>query len=323
MRECDIRTGGRTIAVVEAGAPDGAPVVVHHGTPGSAALRPAWVQRARERGLRLIGYDRAGYGRSTRNPGRSVADVAQDIAAIADALGIGRFVTWGGSGGGPHALATAAALGDRVAAAATVAGAAPADADDLDFLAGMGDDNVEEFEAAMAGEATLRPILEALRGPMLEGTTEGLLESLKTLLSPPDVAVVTGGLAEHLLASTARGLADGVDGWIDDDLAFVKPWGFDPAAITVPLQVWQGEQDLMVPPAQSPIRLASLTGQEYGRVMLQALGVVLAAVVFIAWQLVKGYNENTGREKRLKAEKTINRSIERQFERPPNDNDLL
>src|SRR5689334_23173378 len=128
MRECEIQTHGRTIAFIDAGAPDGAPVVVHHGTPGSATLRPTWVKAASERGLRLIGYDRAGYGRSSRHPGRGVADVAQDIAAIADALGIGRFVTWGASGGGPHALATAALLGDRVAAAASVAGAAPADA---------------------------------------------------------------------------------------------------------------------------------------------------------------------------------------------------
>ncbi|WP_028066379.1 alpha/beta fold hydrolase [Solirubrobacter soli] len=263
MREVTVEgPGGRTLAVIDAGAPDGAPVVVHHGTPGSAKLRPGWNEAASERGLRLISYDRAGYGRSTRDPGRSVADVARDMEAIADALRIGRFVTWGGSGGGPHALATAALLGDRVAAAATVAGAAPADAGDLDFLAGMGEENVQEFSAAMSGEAVLRPLLEAWRPAMLEGTTEALLASMKTLLSPPDVAVITAGLAEHLIASTARGLADGVDGWLDDDLAFVKPWGFDPAAITVPVQVWQGEQDLMVPPAHGRWLASHLTGAD-------------------------------------------------------------
>src|SRR4051794_11835917 len=151
---------GRTVAAYEHGDPDGRPVLVHHGTPGSGHVREKWIAQAAEQGIRLISYDRAGYAGSDRAPGRSVADVAGDAAAIADALGVERFATWGASGGGPHALACGALLGERVVAVATIAGAAPFDAGDLEFLAGMGEDNVTEFSAAIAGEDTLRPLLE-------------------------------------------------------------------------------------------------------------------------------------------------------------------
>jgi pimeloyl-ACP methyl ester carboxylesterase len=241
--------GGRTIAVVEDGDPGGTPVVYHHGTPGCGSLRDTWVADARERGIRLIGYDRAGYGASDRHPGRSVADVAADIAAVADALGVDRFATWGASGGGPHTLACAALLGDRVVAAATFAGAGPADAPDLDFAAGMGEENVREFGLAQAGEDQLRPVLDELAASVRAATPEQLADEMRTLLSPPDAAALTGALAEFLYGSFVDGTARGVDGWLDDDLAFVKPWGFDVADITVPVQLWQGGQDLMVPRA--------------------------------------------------------------------------
>jgi pimeloyl-ACP methyl ester carboxylesterase len=263
MRRHEVRApDGRALVAIEEGDPDGVPVLYHHGTPGSGLLYPAWSADAAANGIRLVGYARAGYGGSDRKPGRTVADVAADSAAIADALGFDRFATWGASGGGPHALACAALLGDRVVAAATIAGAAPSDAGDLDFMAGMGEDNVEEFEAAFAGEETLRPLLDAMAAGMLGATAEQLVEQLRTILSPPDVAVVTGELAEFLLDSIAVGIGGGVDGWIDDDLAFVKPWGFDPSTISVPLQVWQGEQDLMVPAAHGAWLATHLPGAE-------------------------------------------------------------
>ena len=252
--------GGRTIAIHEGGDPHGRPVIVHHGTPGDGRIYPPSAADAAQRAIRLIAYDRAGYGGSDRDEGRSVVNVAFDVEAIADALGLERFATYGFSGGGPHALACAALLGDRVVGATTCAGAAPADAGDLDFLAGMGEDNVVEFGAAFAGEAQLRPVLEAMREGLLGATAEQLVEELRTLLSPPDVAVLTGELADFLLASIAGGLRDGVDGWLDDDLAFVKPWGFDVGDIRVPLQLWQGEQDLMVPPAHGRWLAAHLPG---------------------------------------------------------------
>jgi pimeloyl-ACP methyl ester carboxylesterase len=241
--------GGRTLRVLEDGAPGGVPLIAHHGTPGSRLLYRRWVEDATERGIRLIAYDRPGYGGSDRDAGRSVADVAADVAAIADVLGLDRILTQGRSGGGPHALACAALLGDRVAAAATLASVAPYDADDLDFLAGMGEDNVEELGAAAAGAEALTPWLEAVAPRLLEADPDELAEGLKSLLSPPDVAVINDGLAAELIAVTGEGIRAARDGWLDDDLAFVKPWGFDVGSIAVPVQLWQGRQDLMVPAA--------------------------------------------------------------------------
>jgi pimeloyl-ACP methyl ester carboxylesterase len=240
---------GRGLAVVEAGDPGGAPVIVHHGTPGCGDLYRPRIEDARERGIRLVGYDRAGYGDSDRRAGRSVADVVADIAALADALGIDRFATWGASGGGPHTLACAALLPDRVVAAATFAGAAPYGEPDLDFMAGMGEDNVKEFGAALEGEDALRPLLEDFTAAVADSTPEQLADEMRTLLSPPDAAALTGELAEHLYGNFRGATRHGVGGWADDDLAFTRPWGFDVGAISVPVQLWQGGQDLMVPQA--------------------------------------------------------------------------
>ncbi len=240
---------GRALAVVEAGDPAGAPVFVHHGTPGCGDIYRLQAQDAQARGIRLIGYDRAGYGESDRRAGRSVADVAPDIAAVADALDIARFATWGASGGGPHTLACAALLGDRVVAAATFAGAAPYGEPDLDFLAGMGEDNVKEFGAAIEGEDAVRPFLEEFAAGVAAATPEQLADEMRTLLSPPDAAALTGELAEYLYESFAVATRHGVGGWLDDDLAFTRPWGFDVGSISAPVQLWQGGQDLMVPQA--------------------------------------------------------------------------
>jgi pimeloyl-ACP methyl ester carboxylesterase len=243
--------GGRTLRVLEDGDPSGVPLIAHHGTPGSRLLYRRWVDDASDRGIRLIAYDRPGYGGSDRDAGRSVADVAADVTAIADALGLDRILTQGRSGGGPHALACAALLGDRVAAAATLASVAPYDADGLDFLAGMGEDNVEELGAAVEGAGALAPWLETVAPHLLEADPDELAEGLKSLLSPPDVAVINDGLAAELIAVTGAGIRATRDGWLDDDLAFVKPWGFEVGSISVPLQLWQGRQDLMVPAAHA------------------------------------------------------------------------
>ena len=167
--------------------------------------------------------------------------------ALLDSLEVDRFLTWGVSGGGPHTLACAALLPDRVIAAATIASAAPYDAEGLDFLAGMGQDNLDEFDAALAGEDELRPYLEKELDEIRESTPEGLKQVLDSLLPPVDKAALTGARAEFVHASSLHGLSNGVDGWLDDDVAFTRPWGFDVASIRVPLQLLQGEQDLMVP----------------------------------------------------------------------------
>jgi pimeloyl-ACP methyl ester carboxylesterase len=244
-----IETDGRALTVYEAGDPDGAPILFHHGTPSSGSPYAMHDRLAKEQGVRLVSFDRAGYAGSSRDPGRDVAAVVGDAIAIADSLGIGRFATWGLSGGGPHALACAALAPERVAAVASVAGVAPYDAEGLEWLAGMGEANIAEFEAALAGEETLRQALEAEAAGMAGVTREALAEAMATLLSPPDVAALDGELGDELAATFSRAVGRGVGGWVDDDLAFLRPWGFEPVEIEPPALVVQGRQDLMVPGA--------------------------------------------------------------------------
>ena len=238
---------GRTLAVLEAGNPGGAAVVAHHGTPGLGRLYRTELESADALGLRLIAYDRPGYGGSSPQPGRSIADCAGDVATILDALGVERFATYGTSGGGPHALACAALLPDRCAAAATIAAVGPSDAPELDFLAGMGEGNQEEFGAAAEGRDRLVAFCASETAGILTIGPEQLADAIRPHLSDVDAAALTGELAAHLHSGFVEGLAPGVDGWADDDLAFLAPWGFDVGAIHVPTLIWQGEQDLMVP----------------------------------------------------------------------------
>ncbi len=233
---------------VEVTGPDGAPVLLFHGgTPGGSAQLAPMARGAHARGLRLVTWSRPGYGASTRHPGRTVADAVDDAASVLDHLGVDTCLAAGWSGGGPHALATGALLADRVRGVLCIAGVAPYDAEGLDFLAGMGEDNIEEFGAALEGEDALRAWLDKARPELVAVTPDDVATSLDTLLPPVDEAALTGEFAEHLAESFRQSVAAGVDGWLDDDLAFTRPWGFDLGAIAVPTYLWQGSDDLMVP----------------------------------------------------------------------------
>jgi pimeloyl-ACP methyl ester carboxylesterase len=238
---------GRDLDVFESGPSDGRALVYHHGTPGSGVPFRAMVAAANRLGLRLVTTSRPGYGDSTRHPGRSVADVAADTAAVLDAVGAERCLVAGWSGGGPHALACAARLADRVDAALVIAGVAPYPAEGLDWLAEMGEDNIVEFSKAMEGEAALRPFLDEAREGLRQATGADLVNAMSSLLPPADRALFTGEVGEDMAAIFHEGLRVGSDGWLDDDLAFVKPWGFSPAEVAVPTVLWQGTADLMVP----------------------------------------------------------------------------
>jgi pimeloyl-ACP methyl ester carboxylesterase len=222
-------------------------VVFHTGTPGAGRLFAPLVDLSTERGLRHVGYSRPGYGSSDRHPGRSVADCAADVVAIADYLGIDRFFTTGWSGGGPHALACAALLPERVIATATIASVAPWHADGLDWLNGMGQENLEEFAAAEAGEEQLLAHLERAGAAVARATGPELHAVLGDLLSEIDREALTGEFADYLAASGREGLANGVWGWFDDDIAFSRDWGFRLGAISRPVTIWQGKQDRFVP----------------------------------------------------------------------------
>jgi pimeloyl-ACP methyl ester carboxylesterase len=261
--EHDVRTqDGRTLHVIEAGDPDGLPVVVHHGTPGCALQYDPHAVDAAERGIRLISYDRPGYGGSTPHEGRSVADAAADVSAIADAFGIGDFGTYGGSGGGPHTLACAALLPDRVVGAVPIASVAPFPAKGLDWLAGMGQGNIDEFGAAQESRDALVQFTARERGELLAADPAAMVEAIRTLVSPVDANALTGELGEYMLASIRGAIDKSVEGWVEDDLAFLAPWGFELQQIAVPIVLWHGEQDLFVPVAHGRWLADNLPGAD-------------------------------------------------------------
>ena len=238
---------GRALEAIEEGDERGGLLLFHHGSPGAAVPFEPFDRAAAERGIRLVTLSRAGFGDSSRDEGRSVASAAADSAALADHVGVERFMTMGWSGGGPHALACAALLPERVRAAATIAGVAPYDAQDLDWTAGMGESNQIEYPLAARDPDELlrwmRPQVEAL------GAVEPneIVSELRSVISDVDEAQLTGPLGELMATSFHRAFRSGPWGWFDDDLAFVRPWGFELASIGVPVSVWQGRQDLMVP----------------------------------------------------------------------------
>ena len=243
-REFDVRSGdGRVVHVYDDGDPAGPLLVYHHGTPLSGLLPTFWAQVAQAEGVRLVSFDRAGYGGSERRPGRRIADVVADTEAVADALGAERFFVFGESGGGSYALGCAALLPARVVAAVSMSGPAPFDAEGLDFMAGMGQLNIDEFNAALAGERSLRTFLSEQREALLATNPQTMHEMLESVLSPVDKVVLTGDLVEWVHAASIRGLEPGCDGWLDDDVSTVRPWGFDLSNIRVPVLIQAGEQD--------------------------------------------------------------------------------
>jgi pimeloyl-ACP methyl ester carboxylesterase len=249
--QTSVRTAdGRRLQVLLAGPADGLPLVFHTGTPSGLVGYEPMLDAAADRGLRSVMYSRPGYGDSTPQPGRSVADAAGDVAAVLDEIGAGQFVTAGWSGGGPHALACAALLADRCRAAAVIAGVAPHDAAGLDWLAGMAPENVTEFGAAAAGESQLTPLLEQWAKELSNVTGESVAAGLGELVSDVDKAATAGGFGDYLAAAFRAAVASGVAGWRDDDLAFIGDWGFPVAepGVTWPrVTIWQGDQDRMVP----------------------------------------------------------------------------
>src|SRR5450756_696474 len=238
---------GRDIEFVVTGPAGGLPLVVHEGTPIGLAVNTKLVGAAAERGLRFVQAARPGYEGSTPRPGRRVRDIAQDTVSVLDALGADAFVSIGFSGGGPHSLACAALLPGRCLAAASVAGVAPYGVEGLDFLAGMGPENVEEFSLAVRGADALTPFLEKEAEVLGQVTGEQIVGALSGLISGADAAVITGAFAEDLAAGLRGAVSAGIEGWRDDDLAFAADWGFSLDALAGLAAIWQGDQDYMVP----------------------------------------------------------------------------
>ena len=254
---------GRALEYVVTGPPIGLPLVLHHGTPGAAVVYPSAVDAAARHGLRLVTYSRPGYGRSTAKPGRTVGDAAGDVAAILDSVGAGPFVTIGWSGGGPHALACAT-LAERCLGAALIGGAAPYGVAGLDWMAGMGKENVAEFSAALAGEVALTEFLREAEAWLATIKAADLAPALGDLVPDVDIAALNGLYGEYMAESFRVSVSAGINGWRDDDLAFVHDWGvlLDSG---VPVSIWQGDKDRMVPHSHGEWLAAHIPGSRLHR----------------------------------------------------------
>jgi len=254
---------GRTIEVLTEGDPNGVGVLFHGGSPSAAATYAPLDELCRRLGLRLVTYSRPGYGASTPRPepGRYADDVVESTMVL-DHLGVEEFVTLGWSGGGPRALACAALLPDRCRAAASLAGVGPHDGAGLDWFAGMAPENQAEYHAAEQGPEAYAAYLTTEFLPVLQATAEELAEAMGGLVTPVDKAAMTPEFSDWLSRLFARAGAQGVVGVRDDGIAAVSPWGFDLASIRVPVAVWQGRQDAMVPYAHGAWLAAHVPGAE-------------------------------------------------------------
>jgi pimeloyl-ACP methyl ester carboxylesterase len=254
--------GGRELCVEIVGEPEGRPILVHPGEPMSRRLYGGWIADAEKKGIRLISYDRPGYGGSTAHPGYTVASAAQDVRAIAEALGHDRIGVWGISGGGPYALACGALLPGVAVAVGAVASLAPYGVEGFDYYAGMGETNVESFKLFFTDPEESRRDLDEGRDEILAATPEQFAEQLKSLLSPVDARVLTGDLARWLTETHQVALAPGDQGWWDDGAAHLSNWGFDLRDIRVPVKVWHGRQDRFAPVQHGEWLAASIPGAE-------------------------------------------------------------
>ncbi|MFF0011762.1 alpha/beta fold hydrolase [Streptomyces sp. NPDC005374] len=238
---------GRQLVLESWGDPQGHPVFLLHGTPGSHQGPRPRSMVLYQLGIRLIAYDRPGYGGSTRSPGRRVVDAAADVEDIADHLELEEFSVVGRSGGGPHALACAARLPDRVHSAAVMVSLAPPDAPELDWFAGMTESNVREYRNARKYRGVLRSTL-VQNADAMRADPMALLKDLDGEMPDVDRQVVAdAGIRRLLHKNFMAGIEKNADGWIDDALAFSKPWGFDPTEIAMPLLLWHGENDVFSP----------------------------------------------------------------------------
>ncbi|WP_250033093.1 alpha/beta fold hydrolase [Paractinoplanes maris] len=232
----ELRTAGGVLRYCFYGPADGFPVIAHGGSPSSRWKRPVQLEAMAPSGLRMLHYDRPGYGGSTRRPGRTVVDAVSDVRLLAEAQGWSRFAVFGGSGGGPHALACAALLPEMVTRCAVLSGIKPTARPGLD-----------------------EPVLRT----DLAGHAAGIMEQVA--VGGPESPAEPGPPARDdpdALARLHATFTDSLDGWVDDTLAFGRPWGFDVEAITVPVALWRGTDDQAVPADHAEWLLSHIPGAE-------------------------------------------------------------
>ncbi|RSM87570.1 alpha/beta hydrolase [Kibdelosporangium aridum] len=238
---------GRDLEYEVSGPSIGHAVVFHHGMPGSAVPMPTVLDSITERGFRVITYSRAGYGASSPAPGRSVADSAADCVSLLAYLGIAKYLTVGWSTGGPHALAQAALAPESVTGVLSVASFAPFDAPGLDFVEGMGAQNVAQFSITGQGEQAVRGLVTQMAAAVRNNSPADVVASLASLFSPVDAEVLVGRFGAENAANMNHALASSDEGWVADLMALTSPWGVDITAIKAKVELWHGFEDRMVP----------------------------------------------------------------------------
>lgn len=239
---------GRTLEYLLGGVESDQALVYCHGTPSPPVAMPAFEAVASEFGLRLVMPTRPGYGFSSPQPGRSVASHVDDVRQLLDHLGAKGGIAIGWSGGGPHALALGACLADRIRAVVTIAGVGPFGDPLFDWLQDMGEGNIEEFAVAQGPEDEFRAWLVEESQALRHVQAQDVVEAMLPHLSPVDAAALQDGeLGSILAASLRHAFESGVEGWLEDDIAFTKDWGFGLGDVHVPVSLWQGREDLMVP----------------------------------------------------------------------------
>lgn len=237
---------GRTLEVATMGSPSGATIFVHHGTPGTTRTSKSFDGLLERGDFFLVTTSRPGYGQSSRRADRSVASVIEDVSAVLDHVEREEYVALGWSGGGPHALASAA-LDEKCRAALTLASVAPADAD-FDWTEGMGPENLEEYRLSQEGGPAYEEMMAATGEFLGLATKDTIIDLMGGLLSPPDLAAIENDDVRELFVEGMRyGFESGWRGYFDDNVALMAPWGFDVRDITIPVHLFYGDDDLMVP----------------------------------------------------------------------------
>lgn len=239
---------GRVLEFAVRGPERGPVVLFHHGMPGSAIPMDSVLDSATDRGYRVVTYSRAGYGLSSPLPGRTLLDAAGDCRMLMDHLQVDQYLVVGWSTGGPHALANAVADSRRVSGVLLIASFAPYDAEGLDFVEGMGVQNTVQFGSASKGESEQRAVVSHMAALVRDAPAD-LASGVASLLPAPDIAEVTGAYGAESAVHLSHALAAGDEGWFEDLQVLIGPWGFAPGDVTVPIELWHGEVDRMVPVA--------------------------------------------------------------------------
>jgi pimeloyl-ACP methyl ester carboxylesterase len=246
LNQVAVLSDGRSIGYAEYGSSDQPPLFVFHGLPGSR-LDIAEMWATTPTNARIIAPDRPGFGLSTFRPLARLADWADDVRQLADALGIERFLVAGFSGGGPHALSVAHYLPDRVIAAASISGAGtfsdPADRKGMNVV------NKVIFALARRTPALLW-LLAAPQARQIKRNPGSVIDKTARNKHVPsgDRAVLSDPRTREIMIEAAPEMfRQGVRGFIQEAHLTVTPWGFDPATVKAPVTFWHGDADKNVP----------------------------------------------------------------------------